>query len=63
MVIHAQYVEIGNRRHLEKILALKTAEKTWKRKTVCFNPHSQLVGGERTYLRGPAVNTSGPQSD
>lgn len=32
MVIHAQYVEIGNRRHLESILALQDTTHTKKNK-------------------------------
>lgn len=35
MMIHVQYVEIGNRRHLEKILALQDTHKKRKGESVC----------------------------
>lgn len=38
MVIHVQYVEIGNRRHLEKILALQDTTKNMEKEKSVYVP-------------------------
>ena len=46
MMIHVQYVEIGNRRHLEKILALQDTRENMEKERVCINPSTQHTGRE-----------------